>query len=453
MPIHPIRPRRFLSTVAGLTLLAGATLPAALRAEAVRSEASSGPDVTIIYVGGTSSDTTNWGAVGGIRAYSVGTTSCNVGTAPIAWCDAGTCLGGTLQANDHPVIAQNMYKLKDGRFSQVGMSWLKHGWLSTNSPNGACSATSCTTPPGGGDQLGVGCTDTYGSGLNGGSGNPGTCDSGSCRLGQRSAVNPTTGDFPMPYVNIAHPSVIDQRIQVPETDLDPTLNSGATYYMEGQYIAGDDGFAGNAFNNASYRLMTVGGAPNFNLSLSGATVREKTALEAWPVADPAVELIWVDVPGSSPVERFQVARRISQIDVDTWHYEYAIRNMNSDRAARALSIQFPSGTPLANVGFKDIDPHSSEIYATTDWVSSTDSLSGVVSWTGVAFATDPNANALRFATLFNFWFDADSALPIAHTLTLFKPGSPATVSFWGDNTIFVDGFESDDFSAWSATAP
>ncbi|MEO7793162.1 MAG: hypothetical protein ABIV06_00200, partial [Thermoanaerobaculia bacterium] len=185
-----------------------------------------GPDVTIINL----PDTMNWGVSGGIRAYSVGTTSCNIGDKPVAWCDAGTCLGGTLQSNDHPVIAQGLYRLKDGRFSQIGMSWLKHGWLSTNSNNTACAGITCIIPPGSGDQLGIGCNDTYGAGLNGGQGNPGTCLGGSnCRLGMRSEVNPTTGDFPMPYTNTAHPSVIDQRIQVPETDVDPALNVGASY--------------------------------------------------------------------------------------------------------------------------------------------------------------------------------------------------------------------------------
>ena len=94
------------------------------------------------------------------------------------------------------------------------------------------------------DQLGVGCTDTYDSGLNGGSGNPGTCAGGSnCRLGQRSEVDATTGVFPMPYTNVDHPGAIDQRLQVAESDVNPALNSGATYWVEGQYIAADDSTA------------------------------------------------------------------------------------------------------------------------------------------------------------------------------------------------------------------
>lgn len=424
MPTHSTRLRTVLS--------AGWALGAALiLAAAPASGLTTGPDVTVINL----PDITNWGVSGGIRAYSVGTTSCNIGNAPVAWCDAGTCLGGTLQANDHPVIAQGLYRLKSGRFSQIGMSWLKHGWLSTNSNNTACAGITCQTPPGGGDQLGVGCTDTYGSGLNGGSGNPGTCLGGSgCRLGMRSEVNATTGDFPMPYTNISHPSAIDQRIQVPEVDVDPALNSGASYWLEGQYIGADDGFAGNAFNNASYRQVTVGSTP-FNLTFSASTVREKTALQAWKAVDSTVEISNFDFC-SAPVERFEVARKVTVVDADTWHYEYAVRNMNSDLAAQQFSVDFPDGTPITNVGFKDIDHHSGEIYDGTDWTSTIDGPNGTVRWATETYAANHNANALRFATLFNFWFDADAAPgAAAASIDLFKPLPEAVAAAGGDVTI------------------
>jgi hypothetical protein len=441
------RPTRTHVTLALLALSASTLLVQARLAAQDESPSIAGPDVTVIYLGSTS----NWGSSGGVRAYSVGTTSCNVGATPVAWCDSASCVDGTLQRNDHPVIAQNIYRLTTDRFEQIGMSWLKHGWLSTNTPDGACG--SCVTPPGDGDQLGVGCTDTYGSGLNGGQGNPGTCDSGSCRLGQRSAVNATTGDFPMPYANIAHPSAIDQRIQVQETDLDPVTNPGALYFVEGQYIAGDDGAANNAFNNASYRAVTIGSAPNYNLSLTGPTIREKTALQAWVTADPAVEFLALDIPGSSPTERFEIARKITGPVGGVWHFEYAIRNLNSDRSAQALTIDFPDGTAITNVGFKDIDHHSGEVYSNADWTSTVDGPSSVVAWSTTPYGTDPNANALRFATLFNFRFDADSDAPNLHSLALFKPGAPESVTFWAGSLIFADDFESSDSSAWSATFP
>ena len=117
--------------------------------------ASTGPDVTVFNL----QDTSNFGESNGIRGYAVGTTSCNIGDTPLNWCDnAGGCGAGTTP-EDHPVIAQNMYRLKDGRFNQLGASWLKHGFLSLNQSAGGCGAGSCQGPPLGGNQLGVGCTD------------------------------------------------------------------------------------------------------------------------------------------------------------------------------------------------------------------------------------------------------------------------------------------------------
>ena len=120
--------------------------------------------------------------------------------------------------------------------------------------------------------IGVGCIDTYGAGLN-----------GSRPLGLRSEVNPQTGFFPFPYTNVATSNVIDQRMQVDEDDLNPALNPGATYWAEGQYVSDNDALAGLAFNNGSYAPISVGAAPNYNLTL-GSTVREKFAIQRWPLS-------------------------------------------------------------------------------------------------------------------------------------------------------------------------
>ena len=398
---------------------------------------TSGPDVTIIDL----TDTSNYGSSGGYRGYSVGTNSCNVGNQPVNWCNnGGGC--GVLTDDQHPVIAQGMYRLKNGRFEQIGMSWLKHGFLSTNSPNSACQTghPSCTSPPLGGDQLGVGCTDTYGSSLN-----------GSTPLGRRSEVNATTGVFPYPYSQTFPTNVVEQHVKVLETDLAAASNPDALYWVEAQYIADNDAVAGNGFNNASYRAVNVQATSPFNLSFPGSTIREKSALRVWKVQDPLVEIVNADVPGAI-VERFEVARKVTNPSPGIWHFEYAIRNMNSDRAGQSFSVDFPDGTSFSNIGFKDIEHHSGEPYATTDWTNSVDLPTAVISWASDDFATNPNANALRWATQFNFWFDTDSQFAGVHRISLFKPGSPTLVDFaFGD--VFADGFESGGTTLWSATVP
>ncbi len=398
--------------------------------------ATNGPDVTIINL----TDIGNYGSSGGFRGYSVGTNSCNVGNQPVNWCDnGGGC--GTLTSAQHPVIAQNMYRLKNGRFDQIGMSWLKHGFLSTNSPDASCQTghAGCDFPPLGGSQLGVGCTDTYGAGLN-----------GSTPLGMRSEVNVTTGVFPFPYTVVGTSTVVDQHVKVLESDLAAASNPGALYWVEAQYIADNDAVAGNGFNNASYRAVTITPTVPYDLSFSGATIREKSALRAWKVQDPLVDFINVDIPGAI-VERFEVARRVTNPSPGLWHYEYAIRNVNSDRSAQAFQIDFPDGTLFSNIGFKDIDHHSGEPYSTVDWTNAVDVPNSIISWATTPFATDVNANALRWATMFNFWFDADSPAALTHRLTFFKPGSPAFVDF--SFLIFADGFETGTSSNWSIVVP
>ncbi|MEO7793163.1 MAG: hypothetical protein ABIV06_00205 [Thermoanaerobaculia bacterium] len=422
------------STLArSILLVALSAGPAALLAQGVPTI---GPDVTVALM----SDVASYGNSGGLLGYMVGTTSCNIGDTPVNWCDGGSC-GGGLNNKQHPVIAQGIYRLKGGRLDQVGMSWLKHGFVSTNSLEGACKqGAGCTGPPLGGNQLGVGCTDTYWATLNGGR-----------PMGLRSEVNATTGDFPMPPAVVASGPGYEQRIKVEQNDVDPALNAGAVYWIEGQYVSDNDALAGNALNNASHRKVTFA-AGTFNIALTAdPIVREHTALHEWQIADPTVEIYNIDIPGAI-IERFELARKVTQLDVDTWHYEYAIRNMNSDRAARAFSVDFPDGTAIANSATKSIEHHSGEPYSTTAWGNGLDSTNSTVSWFTENFAVNANANALRWATMFNFWFDADAPPASAiHTLDLFKPGSPATVTF--TMPLFADGFQSHNLTAWSAVVP
>ena len=164
-----------------------------------------------------------------------------------------------------------------------------------------------------------------------------------------------------------------------------------------------------------------------------------------------MELFYVDVPGAI-VERFEVARKVTPVDGDTWHYEYAIHNVNSDRSARAFSVDFADGTPISAVGFHDVDSHSGEPYSTDDWTPAVSTGTGTVTWSTSTFATDANANALRWATTYSFWFDADAPPTSAvHTLELFKPGTPTSVTF--RIGLFADGFEAHNLTAWSASSP
>ncbi len=94
----------------------------------------------------TCTDVNYYGSLGNISAYAIGTDACNRGDFPVLWIQGGT---------QHPVIAQNMYRLKDGRFDQIGQSFLKHSAFQSTELRPGCTQPA-SSPPMGGAQLGVG---------------------------------------------------------------------------------------------------------------------------------------------------------------------------------------------------------------------------------------------------------------------------------------------------------
>lgn len=395
-----------MRTIVLAALALVAMLAASDRAGAqIVCDSATGPDVIV-------SDLVvikKWGTVGNITGYSIGSNACNLGDAPLEWQD---------NTNRHPVIAMNAYRLRNGRFEQIGMSWLKHGFYAlANSDCCACQ------DPGSSNFLGIGCSDVYDANLNGLQAG----FNGVAGLGPRSEVNATTGEFPFPYGSQGQAGdAIYKRLQIHNNDLDPARNEGALYFGELQYITPDDAAAGNDLNNASYMPIQVGAIQNggYPLSYSGAPRPMLPAIFAWQEFDTGVVITPIDVPGDG---RFYLAAKASERNDGLWHYEYALFNLNSHRSARQLRIAIPDRVALTGIGFHDVDYHSGEPYDGTDWPGAL--AGGEVSWSTSAFDSDPNANALRFATMYTFRFNAN-APPGATTATigLFRSGLPNSVS-------------------------
>lgn len=372
---------------------------------------SVGADVIVGDLNGMGNYTSG-GPIGGKLAFSVGTTSCNIGTVPLTWFQNTAA---------HPVIAQNMFRLMNGRFEQIGQSHLKHGFCALQ--QGLCGA--CTPVGGGCEQwLGVGCSDPYSASLNGEQGN----------LGPRNEVNPYTATYPYPFTFRPVFDNLSRRLVVNATDLNPANNAGAIYFVEGQYVDDDDAAAGNGLNNASYRRFT----PNWNAGTgtvtsisfgANTTQRQKPAIQAWQDNDASVTIVNADAPNDG---RFFVGYKVTNNGNGTWTYEYAVQNLNSERAARGFSVQVPTPSSATAIGFHDVDYHSFDGYQAsfanqvnfdgTDWASSR--AGGMLTWQTSTFAANPNANALRWGTLYNYRFTSNGA-PVARsaTISLFKAGT------------------------------
>lgn len=356
--------------------------------------AAIGPDVVAWAIAGQNSfDMDYYGSSGGIGGYAIATVSCNYGDQEANW------YGGT---DESPLISQNLFRLKDGRFEQIGISWLKHSFCALSEPGcGSCQSTGCNT-------LGIGCADTYWAGLNSGGEGP------------RSDVNAYTGVYNYPFtVNSSGPSSIRANLQIANVDVDPASNPGARFFVEGQYITSDDAAWGNQMNNASWREIGFSSISSPYELANGPqeTIVGQPGIYAWAEFDTDVTITEVITPNDGMI---LVGVKVTDNGNGTYHYEYAIQNLNCHRSVGSLTI--PTGGGIANVGFHDVNYHSGEIYDGTDWNSTSGPDS--VTWSTVTYDQNPNGNALRWGSLYNFRFDSPES-PDAGVISFdfFRPGS------------------------------
>jgi len=412
---HGMSDSRGLLGISVAALLALAALQETVRAQPFLEEdrpddwglaATAGPDLLTADLFSPKNWYCDPSGVVDINAYSFGTAVCNIGDVWVNWFG---------NSSDHPVVTQDMYRLKDGRFEQIGMSWAKH-MVFVPSYTTICSGAGGCTRDTTGQHLGVGCSDSSLSSHNG----------AQTTLGPRSEVNAATGEIVWPLVTPPDLQGIDRRLQVHNADLDPELNAGAFYYIEGHHIAADDAGAGNGNNNASYRpaLVTEWSENCYQISTDDDAQDGMPAILAWQERDPLVSIEYVDVPGDG---RFILGSRVSALGDGMWHYEYALQNLNSDRAGQYFSVPLEPDVTFDNIDFHDVDYHSGSIYDTTDWTI--DTSGGLITWASETFAENPDANALRWGTLYNFRFDAEIC-PVSGSVTLglLKPGDPTSVA-------------------------
>jgi hypothetical protein len=370
---------------------------------------NTGPDVIV----GAVTDVLNATSANGVDAVALGTTSCNIGTSVLAW------VSGTPA---HPVIRQNVYKYEvvegAGRFEQISLSWLKHAFA-------VAPGNLCCTCTGSGGGMWPGCSDPYGSGLNG----------NQSSAGPNWQVNARTGVFTYPPANPPWSGSPARRSQFLLSEIEPSGGAtGVRYFGEGHYVTADDALAGNQNNNASWREMTctVTGTEH-SLQLTGATFQTEQAIRAWQVAEAGVTLNDIQIPGDGLLI---VGSKGTNLLNGTWRYEFAVYNMNAERNVGSFSVPVPAGVTVTNIGFHDVRYHDGDgpgnvNFSGADWVGTRNA--GTVSWACETQAVDASANAIRWGSLYNFRFDADAG-PVTGVLTLglWLPGTPTDVTTTGD---------------------
>ena len=400
-------------------------LPAMNRGEAGTRP---GPDVVV----GDLSGLAQFGAAFGTQVgLAVGTDSCNFGIENLHWF--------ANPANDHPVIPQNVYRMSGGagnneRFEQIGEGNVKHAFtaLTNNICNLGCNGV-------GGSNLGSGCSDPYGASLNSGP-----------NLGSRAWINPFTGFYPRndsATPNNDHTghnhntNATAHRILVEMSDLNTSLNPGASYFAEAIYITpheyvwcqANPGQC-NMYNNASYRQYNVSGTTSFSFSAAGSTVREKPAIDAWTGSTKVTIEPERGIDGIG-----YIAYKVTNTAPGVWHYEYAVFNQNLDRGISLFSVPIGTGVSLTNLGFHQPPQQpgwsadgtmNNAGFSSNAWAATQTATS--MTWNTETFAQNPNANAIRWGTLYNFRFDANQPPATMYaTVGFFKNGAPIRVLVQG----------------------
>ena len=202
-------------------------------------------------------------------------------------------------------------------------------------------------------------------------------------------------------------------------DLNTTLNPGATYWAEGQYVTPHEyvwcqAHPGecNMNNNVSYRRYSVTGTVSpFSFGPVGATVRMSSAIMAWTGA--TITQIQPDAANDGVGA---VGYKVTNPSPGVWHYEYAIYNQNIDRGIQSFSVPVGPGVTMTNIGFHAPPQHpgwtadgtvGNAGYSSTPWTQTLTATD--LTWSSETFAQNPNANAIRWGTLYNFRFDANVA--------------------------------------------
>jgi hypothetical protein len=368
--------------------------------------ASAGPDITHQEIQDAGRYGTTAGApINGKYGYAWGSYTCNIGDTGLAWINGGT-----------PALAMNAYRLHGGRLVQIGLGNAKH---SCCVGNGAGCGTCTTTGTG----LRPGCRDIYSAGFN----------SGQTRLGPRSGINPYAATFSS--IPAGSGDALFRRVQVDLTDMSLATYPGAQYFAEGVYVCAAEQPA-QQLNNATYRPMLVanaGATPTYIWSVTGTTQSGTPAIFAWRdsglgpgVPDPSVVIATVDVPSEG---RYFVGGKATDLGGGQWRYDYAVFNLNSHQSGAGFSVPVHPSATITDVGFSAPDYHSGEVYSNTDWVSSR--CSSRLSWKSPeTFAQNPNTSALRWGTMYNFWFTSNQA-PLAEggpaTIAMFRPGAASEI--------------------------
>lgn len=357
-------------------------LSAAVALVTLSGSALAGPDLICSEINSSA----NFGFANGKVAYSFGTTLCNIGDSELAW-DANT--------NQHPLISQTLYRLKDHQITQIGIGFVRH---TTIPLAGNACGLGCT--PAGFTALGAGCSDMSSGPINGSQG----------LMGPRSEVDPFASDYPYPFTSINQTGdAIYKRLQV---DLADVSDPDALYFVETQVIAPGEA-TGAQGNNVSYRQVTFtpGSA---SAILVGPTYSEQPAIFAWRdhgngigMPDTQVLISQGMIPDDGIIH---VGSRATDLGGGNWRYDYAIHNQNASQSVVYIAHSTGNYGDANSFEFQSVAYHDDVdgLIDNSDWNIELINCFSHGTWYADGFPDNPLSNAIRWGTTYSFSFQTMS---------------------------------------------
>ncbi|MEM1181265.1 MAG: hypothetical protein AAGM22_23185 [Acidobacteriota bacterium] len=368
----------------------------------------------------------------------------NVGTADVPWWRKFTGPFPPYDNDQHPYLVWALYRIENDRIEQLGVSDIKHAFLTLN--------FNCTPTSEGCDShvLGLGCEDIYGSGTNDSRSHLSYRDeilAGPALWESTGSHFDPDGDGVQEHPPQFPDGTFDHRLIVAESELE----NNADYFMQAFYIIRDDI---NIFNSMAYREINPTDNGNFwSFPTIGGTITG-SVLDRWvdpssPGAGNANEVV---VDGSGHI---QLAAKSTVLPDGRIRFEYALLNHDYDPQINSFSVPL-NGEAAIDIGFRDIDND-----AGNDWLTSIED--GRLVWRLPAGATTPDVHtggaALDWGLMYNFSFTVFGGDVQNSQGQMGRHEGPGAIRIdtiapsGGSSLIFYDGFESGDTNMWTITSP
>jgi hypothetical protein len=175
--------------------------------------------------------------------------------------------------------------------------------------------------------------------------------------------------------------------------------------------------------------FTVSGTTSFTFGAVGSTIQTKPAITNWTGAT-----VNAFQPDAANDGIGFIGSKVTNPSPGVWHYEYAVYNENLDRAIQSFSVPIAAGTtPAAPISCPStasgLDRRwNNRKYRLQQYALESVQNASSISWASETLAQNPNANAIRWGTLYNFRFDANRPPSTATaTVGFYKTGAPITV--------------------------